>query len=240
MSHSILCRRRASVGSFPREVTDIMNRIIQPLVLLLAMALPALSVFAQSEPRYRELPNFHQVNRGLYRGAQPRKQGIEQLAALGIKTILNLRVTDDRTRDEEREARASGLNFFNIPMEGLDRPKHEQVARALEIINDPVNQPVFVHCKHGADRTGVVIAVYRMTHDGWTTQEALREAKRYGLSFFQFGMKDYINDYGRDYAGKPTGRRRSPLSVPEATRASRLAAPQTLSWRRMINSRARA
>jgi tyrosine-protein phosphatase SIW14 len=185
------------------------NRIIQPLVLLFAAALCASSAPSQSEPRYRELPNFHQVNQGLYRGAQPREGGIQKLAALGIKTVLNLRVADERLRAEETEARTMGLNFFNVPMEGLDRPRDEQVKRALEIINNAANQPVFVHCKHGADRTGVVIAIYRMTHDGWSTEEALREAKRYGLSFFQFGMKDYINDYGRDHARQPTGQTHS-------------------------------
>lgn len=197
------------------------NRIIQPLVLLFAAAaLCASSAFAQSsEPRYRELPNFHQVNQGLYRGAQPREGGIQKLAALGIKTVLNLRVADERTRSEETEARAAGLNFFNVAMEGLDRPRDEQVKRTLEIINDAANQPVFVHCKHGADRTGVVIAIYRMTHDGWSTEEALREAKRYGLSFFQFGMKDYINDYGRDHAKPSTGQTRSLSSAP-TTRAT--------------------
>ncbi|MBA3804594.1 MAG: tyrosine-protein phosphatase [Acidobacteria bacterium] len=183
------------------------NRITQPLIILLAMALCASSIFAQTEPRYRGLPNFHQVNQGLYRGAQPREGGIQKLAALGIKTVLNLRMADERSRAEEQEARAAGLSFFNIQMEGLDRPKDEQVKHALEIIGDPANQPVFVHCKHGADRTGVIIAIYRMTHDGWSTEEALREAKRYGLSMFQFGMKDYIKDYGRDHAGQQrTGR----------------------------------
>jgi protein tyrosine/serine phosphatase len=226
------------------EIIKMRNRIIQPLVLLFtATVLFASSAFAQSEPRYRELPNFHQVNQGLTRGAQPREGGIRKLAALGIKTILNLRVADERTRAEETEARAAGLNFFNIQMEGLDRPRDEQVKHALEIINDAANQPVFVHCKHGADRTGVVIAIYRMTHDGWSTEDALREAKRYGLSFFQFGMKDYIQDYGRDHAGQPTGQTHSrSRSAPNASATTSAAlALKTMGRRRILNfSQARA
>lgn len=172
------------------------------IIMLLASA-----ALAQSESRYKELPNFHQVNQELYRGAQPREEGIQKLAALGIKTILNLRSTDERSRAQETEAEAAGLRFFNVPMEGLDRPRDAQVERALAIINDAANQPVFVHCKHGADRTGVIIAIYRMTHDGWSSEDSLREAKRYGLSMFQFGMKDYIKDYGRARAGQQrTGR----------------------------------
>jgi tyrosine-protein phosphatase SIW14 len=176
----------------------------------------ACAALAQSEEvRLKEVPNFHQVNQGLYRGAQPKEGGIQVLAARGIKTILNLRAADERARAEEVEARAAGLRYFNIPMEGLDRPTDEQVERALKIINDTANQPVFVHCKHGADRTGTVIAIYRMTHDGWSTEEALREAKHYGLSMFQFGMKDYIKDYGRDHGARPTGENRSrPRSGP--------------------------
>jgi tyrosine-protein phosphatase SIW14 len=210
----------------------IRDRIIQPLVILLATTLCASSMFAQTEPRYRELPNFHQVNQGLYRGAQPREGGIPQLAALGIKTILNLRVADERSRAEEQEARAAGLNFFNVQMEGLDRPQDEQVKHALEIIGDPANQPVFVHCKHGADRTGVIIAIYRMTHDGWSTEEALREAKRYGLSMFQFGMKDYIKDYGRDHAGQQHTGRSFNRSIASGERAATSLVVETLERRK--------
>ena len=189
-------RPEAHNGRMRNQASRLVAASVVINILLAAAAL------AQSESRYKELPNFHQVNQGLYRGAQPREGGIQKLAALGIKTILNLRAADERSRAAEKEASAIGLSFFNIPMEGLDRPRDEQVERALAIINDAANQPVFVHCKHGADRTGVIIAIYRMTHDGWSCEDSLREAKRYGLSMFQFGMKDYIRDYGRDHAGQ--------------------------------------
>jgi uncharacterized protein (TIGR01244 family) len=174
--------------------------------MLFAAALLASSTMAQDDLRYRELPNFHQVNAALYRGAQPKVDGIQKLAALGIKTIVNLRAEDERSRAEESEARAAGLRYFNIPMEGLSRPKDEQVERALAIINDAANQPVFVHCKRGADRTGTLIAIYRIMHDGWSSEDALREAKRYGMSWMEFGMKDYVKDYSRDHAGERTRR----------------------------------
>lgn len=179
------------------------RRFKTPALLILAIQFFVATGLAQSlEPRYPELPNFHQVNQGLYRGAQPRPAGIERLAALGVKTILNLRAADERSRAEEREARAVGLRYYNIAMEGLDRPSDEQIQRALALINDEANQPVFVHCKRGADRTGTVIAIYRIAHDGWSGEEALREAKHYGMSWMEFGMKDYIKDYGRDHGGQ--------------------------------------
>jgi protein tyrosine/serine phosphatase len=187
------------------------DQIVRLITASLAIVLLASAALAQTEEaRIKELPNFHQVNQRLYRGAQPKEGGIQSLVTRGIKTILNLRAADERARAEEQEARAAGLRYFNIAMEGLDRPTDAQVEQALKIINDPANQPVFVHCKHGADRTGTVIAIYRMTHDGWTTEEALREAKRYGLSMFQFGMKDYIKDYGRDHAARPVGESHMP------------------------------
>jgi uncharacterized protein (TIGR01244 family) len=149
----------------------------------------------RQESQEKVLPNFHQVNEHLYRGAQPLSGGMRRLAAKGIKTIINLRGEDEGTRAEERDARGAGLRYFNVPMQGLSRPKDEQVEKVLAIINDAHNWPVFVHCNHGKDRTGTIIACYRISHDGWTSEKAKAEAKHYGMSWVQFGMKDYIKDY---------------------------------------------
>ncbi|MBD0373159.1 MAG: tyrosine-protein phosphatase [Pyrinomonadaceae bacterium] len=176
-------------------------RIISTALVLLFASSAASR--AQDEARYKELPNFHQVNSTLYRGGQPRAGGFERLAGLGIKTVLNLRDDDEREQVEEKEVRAAGLRYFNIPLDGMGRPSDEKVERALAIINAPENQPVFVHCKRGSDRTGTVIAVYRIAHDGWTSEQAKAEAKRYGMGFWEVGMKDYIRDYyERRTAGK--------------------------------------
>jgi tyrosine-protein phosphatase SIW14 len=164
----------------------------------LMLAMLASVALAQSEARYTELPNFHQVNPQLYRGAQPRAGGIRKLAQLGIRTIINLRGADEHTQAEQREAESLGLRYFAVPLAGLHRPSDEQVERVLALINASANQPVFVHCRHGEDRTGLIIAVYRITHDGWTGEQAKTEAKRYGMSWTQIGMKDYISDYYRD------------------------------------------
>src|SRR5262245_12259235 len=80
-------------------------------------------------------------------------------------------------------------------MPGLSAPSDEQVNRVLSIIDSPDNQPVFIHCKRGSDRTGTIAAVYRISHDGWTADRAITEAKQYGLSWTEFGMKGYISDY---------------------------------------------
>ena len=163
----------------------------------------------QHNARYKELPKFHEVNARLYRGAQPKTGGLKLLAQLGIKTIVDLRSAGDRARSEEREAHALGLRYFNVPLKWYGRPKDVQVERVLEIINRPENQPVFVHCGHGRDRTGLIVAVYRITNDGLTGTQAKTEAKRFGMFWWKFGLKNYITDYYRRRT-QPPARNLSP------------------------------
>jgi uncharacterized protein (TIGR01244 family) len=176
------------------------------LLFLLSLA-PSLESFANDDSAsYPELPNFRKVNENLYRGAQPKPGGIARLAALGIKTIINLREANEMAGPEESEARAAGMRYFSVPMESLGRPTDEQINRILALINDTQNAPVFVHCNHGRDRTGTVIACYRISREGWTSKQAKEEARRYGLSRFEFGMSDYISDFARDrrWLGQPS------------------------------------
>ncbi len=163
--------------------------------IAMVMALLSSVSFSQSAISYKELPNFHQVNERLYRGAQPKKEGLKKLASLGVKSILNLRGEDENTIAEQQEAKELGLNYYALPMGGLSRPSDEQIVKALSIINNPENGVVFVHCKHGADRTGVVIACYRMTQESQTVEQVKAEAEKHGMSWVQFGMKRYISDY---------------------------------------------
>lgn len=184
------------------------------LALMLAMLVSSLSVAAQQEPSSsatrpattpaaeetsaaKELPNFHQVNEHLYRGAQPGVEGFERLARLGIRTVINLRDDDERATVEEAAAERMGLRYYNIPFGGFGRPSEAKVEEVLSLIEAKENWPVFVHCKRGADRTGVVIAAYRIAHDGWNAETATHEAKHYGLSWTQFKMKDFISDFYR-------------------------------------------
>lgn len=150
---------------------------------------------AQSEPSYKELPNLHKVSDQLYRGAQPLTGYAKKLGELGVKTVINLRGEDEISRGEEKEAETFGLHYFSISMPGLSAPSDEQVSRVMAIIDNPENQPVFIHCKRGSDRTGTIAAVYRISHDGWNSERAIAEAKHYGMSWAEFGMKGYISDY---------------------------------------------
>jgi tyrosine-protein phosphatase SIW14 len=166
------------------------------LTLALLVSLAA----AQSEPRYKELPNFHRVSDRLYRGAQPLPGGIHKLAELGVKSIVNLRGEDENTRAEQKEAEAAGLHYYSIALPGLSRPTDAQIKKVMALIDEPDNGPVFIHCKRGADRTGTVVAVYRVLHDGYTAERAIDEARRYGMSWMEFGMRDYIATYYRKFS----------------------------------------
>jgi protein tyrosine/serine phosphatase len=161
-----------------------------------ALILLSMTVSAQDATRYAELPRFQQVSEKLYRGGQPRDGGVSRLRDLGIATVINLRGAGERTRAEEAEVRALGLNYFNISLPNWGRPQDTRVARILEIIAAPESGRVFIHCKDGVDRTGTIVAIYRMTHDGWLPKVALAEAERAGMRRTQFWMRDYAEDYG--------------------------------------------
>ncbi len=154
-----------------------------------------LSLFLSPPQAKEPLPNFQQVNSTLYRGAQPPVESLKILADKGIKTIINLRGASAATRAEEQQAKVLGLKYFNLQFPPLSKPDFSQVDQALALINDPANQPVFVHCRHGEDRTGTVIACYRMTHDNWDAEQAITEAKKFGMSFVQVSMKRFIRRF---------------------------------------------
>src|ERR1700752_114668 len=151
------------------------------------------STSAQESPKYKELPNFHQVSETLFRGGQPKDGGLQKLKQLGVKTIIDLR--NDHAEAEGAEARAAGMQYFSFPMARFGRPDEKTISEVLRIIGANENQPVFVHCAKGSDRTGTIVAIYRIEHDGWTSEKAKAEANRFGMGPWQVQMKDYIRDY---------------------------------------------
>lgn len=134
------------------------------------------------------IPNFAKVADGIYRGGRPRKAGVQELKQLGIRTIINLdadtalQETDD-ARDEQQWALEAGLKYIYVPMSPVSAPTTESIDTALKQMLEPANQPVFVHCYRGSDRTGAVIAAYRITIDNWDIERAYEEMKRYGHAY---------------------------------------------------------
>jgi protein tyrosine/serine phosphatase len=164
------------------------------LVRLLAGFL-AIGPGAAVAPAADGLPNFLQVNNRIYRGAQPSDDGYKFMARLGIKTVIDLREELGQAATEEKLVSAAGMRFINIPMDDLGAPTDTQIALALAVLADESAGPVFVHCRRGADRTGTVIACYRIAFEHWRNRQALDEAKSHGLSIFERGMQRYILDF---------------------------------------------
>jgi protein tyrosine phosphatase (PTP) superfamily phosphohydrolase (DUF442 family) len=119
------------------------------------------------------LPNLHRVNEQVYRSAQPEKTSAEALKKLGIKTVLNLR---QRNKDKALHG-TSGITFKRYPLRTWDIEEDDIIA-ILNIIDDPANQPILVHCTHGADRTGLMMASYRMIVQDWSKEAAIAEMKQ--------------------------------------------------------------
>jgi tyrosine-protein phosphatase SIW14 len=139
--------------------------------------------------------NFHQINNQVYRGAQPTKEGFANLAHLGIATVIDLREPGERSDKEAEVVKATGMRYISVPMKGLSAPAPEDVAKVLSVLNDLSAGPVFVHCRRGADRTGTVLACYRISHDGWDNRKALTEAKSFGMAWIERAMQSYVLHY---------------------------------------------
>jgi protein-tyrosine phosphatase len=139
--------------------------------------------------------NFHQVNQLIYRGAQPTPDGLEYLAKIGVKTVLDLRENGERSSEEEARVTSLGMHYVNVPMTGLTAPSSAEITRILVLMEAPSTGPVFVHCMRGADRTGAVVAAYRIDHDHWDNSRALNEAMSLGMSFFQLPRQNFIRKF---------------------------------------------
>lgn len=158
------------------------------------------------------LPNFHEVNEGVYRGAQPRAEGWNSLAKLGIRTVIDLRPEREHScKAEQHAVESAGMHYISVPLNGFHAPSDAQISKVLALLDDSPG-PVFLHCRRGADRTGTVMACYRIRHDGWGNLRALREAVSYGMSWTEFGMHRYVLDYHSAGASiaPPAPRRRNP------------------------------
>ena len=161
------------------------------LFTLLILGVPAWA----APPSVPGIQNFHQVDQGLYRGGQPAKEGIEYLAKLGVKVVLDLRDSGERSRAEKRTVVAAGMRYVNVPMTGFTPPTQSQANTILTLLEDDKAGPVFVHCRRGADRTGAVVAAYRIDHDKWDSAKALKEAMADGMSWFQFPRQNFIKTF---------------------------------------------
>ena len=176
-----------------------LGRILRSNVLAATMVVasmaPPLSAGGTTQLAAIRIDNVGQVSPNYFRGAQPVGRDYADLASLGVKTVIDLQQDGD-----VREAglvKQAGMTFYRIPMTTRVVPTAEQQAEFLRIVNDPANQPVYVHCAGGRHRTGVMTAIYRIADEGWTSDRAFQEMKQYkfGADFLHPEFKQFVYRY---------------------------------------------
>jgi protein tyrosine/serine phosphatase len=164
--------------------------------LVLAFQISAVSQeVQQADTSTVKIKNFGQMDDRFFRGAQPKENDYQQLAALGIKTIIDLQ---ENTKEyEKRNAEALGMKYINIPMSDKDYPESAKIQEFLKLVDDPSTGKFFVHCAGGRHRTGVMGAVYRFNRYNWNYDQVYAEMKKYDF-YSRWGhgdMKKFVQDY---------------------------------------------
>jgi protein tyrosine phosphatase (PTP) superfamily phosphohydrolase (DUF442 family) len=166
-----------------------MPRPALPLMLIVIAAMSGGMLMAEEVVRPRpaawaqpvlgtELKNLHQVSPEIYRSAQPSAKDLKLLCEkLGVRSVLTLR----DYHDDGDEAKGLPLALYRVEMDA-DEVEPEKVAMALRLLRD-APKPVLIHCWHGADRTGLVVAAWRITAQGWSAEAAVDELEHGGFGF---------------------------------------------------------
>ena len=151
-----------------------------------------------------KIKNFGQMDDRFFRGGQPKEEQYKELAAIGVKTIIDLR--QDPMEYEKREAEAVGIRYVNIPMSDKDYPEMATIEQFLKLVDDPSTGKFFVHCAGGRHRTGVMGAVYRFTRYNWNFEQVYAEMKKYDF-YTRWGhgdMKKFVQDYAVSFKNTNT------------------------------------
>lgn len=178
----------------------IMKKLLLALVTSLAFAQGGV-VLAEDAPRPAKfakpleapgLSNFHEVTPQIFRSAQPLPEGFQQLKKMGIRTVISLR--DDGADDDW--AAGTKLKLVRVPM-GFDKIDDASIAQVLALLRKKEEGPFLIHCQMGADRTGMIMALWRITEQGWSREDALAEARACGLLIESFATYVAQVDLGK-------------------------------------------
>jgi hypothetical protein len=146
-------------------------------------------------PPKDDLGNFGKVNDTLFRGARPTDRGLEQLKAMGVRTIVNFE-NDKKVVEHERQwCESHGIKFYSIALSVVTPPKQAKIDEWLRYAEDDGNRPLYFHCMQGRDRTGTAALTYRMHHDKWKFDQAYAEMKSYKFHTYLLGLQFYIRNY---------------------------------------------
>ncbi|HEU4511022.1 MAG TPA: tyrosine-protein phosphatase [Pyrinomonadaceae bacterium] len=166
--------------------------------IALVLASSATALTQEKEQTKVTIKNFGQMDERFFRGGQPKEEEYKELAALGIKTVIDLR--EDPEDYEKRNVEALGMRYVNIPMIAKKYPESTQVEQFLKLVDDPETGKFFVHCAGGRHRTGVMGAVYRFNHYKWDFEQVYAEMKKYDF-YTRWGhgdFKKFVQDYAEN------------------------------------------
>jgi protein tyrosine/serine phosphatase len=177
-------------------------RTLALFTLILTLAAVSFAKSHDSDFPNIKISNFGQMDENFYRGARPKDKDYAALAALGIKTIIDL--TDNSREYEEPAVKAAGLRYVNIPLVDKSSPTAEQVSSFLKVVNDPATGKFYVHCAGGRHRTGIMGAVYRFNHDHWNYEQAYAEMLKFDFytSNGHGKQKEFVQDYWQQFQAK--------------------------------------
>lgn len=166
-------------------------------VSIAVLATLSLTLNASAQTGHLRIDNFARVNDAYFRGAQPAGQDYANLARLGVKTVINLIGDADLDPSEKTMVERAGMRYAIIPMSTRVAPTPQQLESFLALVNDAASQPVYVHCVGGRHRTGVMTAVYRITHDGLSGAQAFQEMQQFnfGPDFLHPEFKKFVQNF---------------------------------------------
>jgi len=200
-------------GSRSRHFLPIARLTIAVLLVLSAstagaqQSAPA-SAAAPAAPAPREavpgVKNFGRVTPQLYRGAQPTTEGFGQLQKMGVEIVVDLRNEKDQIEREKKAVASGHMKFVSIPWNPWKDPTGAQVKEFFEVLTANPGKKVFVHCNKGADRTGTMVALYRIAAQQWKADDALQEMKTYHLHAFWFPhLERYVENFPQQLETDP-------------------------------------
>src|SRR6266498_5613161 len=189
-------------------------RRFSPTVIAALTLVFALSALSFAKPNNSSFPsikvsNFGQMDENFYRGARPKSEDFKNLAALGIKTVIDL--TDNSREREQPAVEAAGMRYINIPIVDKAYPSMEQADEFLKVANDTATGKFYVHCAGGRHRTGVMGAVYRFNHDRWSFDQVYAEMKQY--DFYTSNGHGKQLEFVRDYWQQFQANQANPISA---------------------------